>query len=129
MVVANQEALDKRAEITIGVLLRTGVLLAAAIVLAGGILYWRHFAPVRPDYRAFHGEPDTLRHVSMIFGAARRSDPAAIIQFGLLMLIATPVARVIFSVWAFMRERDWLYVGVTVAVLALLLYSLFGTHF
>jgi uncharacterized membrane protein len=129
MTIANQEALDKRAEKTIGLLLRTGVLLSAAVVLAGGILYLMHFASARPDYSAFHGEPATLRHTTRISRAARTLDPAAIIQFGLLLLIATPVARVIFSVWAFMRERDWMYVGVTLVVLALLLYSFFVPHF
>jgi uncharacterized membrane protein len=55
-------------------------------------------------------------------------DPAAIIQLGLLILIATPVARVAFSVFAFAQERDWLYVVVTLIVLGLLLYSLSATN-
>jgi uncharacterized membrane protein len=50
------------------------------------------------------------------------------IQLGLLFLIATPVARVAFSVYAFMRERDKTYVIITLIVLAILLYSLFGRH-
>jgi uncharacterized membrane protein len=39
-------------------------------------------------------------------------------------LIATPIARVMFSVYAFARQRDWLYVCFTLVVLALLVYSL-----
>jgi hypothetical protein len=46
-------------------------------------------------------------------------------QFGLLLLIATPVARVAFSVAGFFRERDYVYVGLTLVVLAVLLHSLF----
>ena len=44
----------------------------------------------------------------------------ALIQLGLLLLIATPVARVAFSVFAFERQRDWTYVGITLFVLAVL---------
>jgi uncharacterized membrane protein len=51
----------------------------------------------------------------------------AIIQFGLLLLIATPIARVIFSAVAFAFERDYLYVAFTLAVLAILTYSLLGS--
>ena len=52
----------------------------------------------------------------------------AIIQLGLLLLIATPVARVVFSVYAFARQRDWVYVVVTLIVLGVLLYSLLSGY-
>lgn len=51
-------------------------------------------------------------------------DPAALIQLGVLLLIATPVARVVFAVVGFALERDRLYVAVSVAVLAILAASL-----
>ena len=51
----------------------------------------------------------------------------AIIQFGLLLLIATPVARVAFSAVAFASRGDYMYVVITLIVLAVLLYSLFGS--
>ena len=47
---------------------------------------------------------------------------------GLLLLIATPVARVAFSVAAFAEQRDRLYVVVTSIVLLLLIYSLLYSH-
>ena len=50
--------------------------------------------------------------------------PLELIQFGLLLLIATPVARVMFSVLGFALERDWMYVVITLLVLALLIYTL-----
>jgi uncharacterized membrane protein len=53
-----------------------------------------------------------------------RFDYRSLIQLGLLLLIATPVARVAFSAVAFAAERDYLYAGMTVAVLGLLGYSL-----
>jgi uncharacterized membrane protein len=51
-----------------------------------------------------------------------------LIQLGLLILIATPIARVAFSVVAFLYQRDWTYVVVTLIVLGLLVYSLLGGH-
>jgi uncharacterized membrane protein len=52
------------------------------------------------------------------------SAPEAVIQLGLLILIATPVARVIFSLVGFVLERDRVYVAITLAVLAILAYSI-----
>jgi uncharacterized membrane protein len=46
------------------------------------------------------------------------------VQFGLLLLIATPVARVAFSVFAFAMEKDFLYVGISALVLCVLLVSI-----
>jgi uncharacterized membrane protein len=126
MPIANRESMDKRAENAIGILLRAGVLLSAAIALIGGILFLVHYGTDMPNYRQFHAEPSELRHVDLIVRFAASLHSRGIIQLGLLLLIATPVARVAFSVWAFLEERDWTYVAVTLIVLALLVYSLIG---
>ncbi len=52
--------------------------------------------------------------------------PIAIAQAGLLVLLATPVLRVLASVVAFALEGDRLYAAITLAVLAILLVSIFG---
>ena len=115
-------------DVVIAVLLRTGVLLAALFVLAGGALYViKHNAPVR-DYHAFRNEPSELRSVSGIVRGALALHAPALIQFGLLILIATPIARVALSLAVFLYEKDWIYVGVTLVVFGLLLYSLLGPH-
>ena len=108
------------------VLLRSGVLLAASLVFIGGIVYLsRHDLPAI-NYRVFQGEPEELRTVGGIFRETGKFHGRGLIQLGLLILIATPVARVLFSVLAFSYERDWIYVAITMIVLALLCYSLFG---
>lgn len=115
---------DERLETIIGNLLRAGVSVAAALVLAGGIVYlWRHGGEL-PDRSAFQGEPASLRSAAGIVRDAIQGQGRGIVQLGLLALIATPVARVAFSVVAFLLERDRLYVLVTLIVLALLVYSL-----
>lgn len=116
---------DKRIESWVGIMLRTGVLLAAAIVLIGGVLYVAQSHGKPSDYREFHGEP---AQYSTLTGAAtdvRTLQPRSIIMLGLLILIATPVARVGMCVLGFFLERDRLYVGVSSLVLLILLYSLF----
>jgi uncharacterized membrane protein len=93
-------------------------------VLLGGILYLVQHGSETPNYSQFHGVPDSLNTVSGIAAGALHGSALAIIQFGLLMLIATPVARVVFSVFAFLYERDYLYVVISAIVLAVLAYSL-----
>jgi uncharacterized membrane protein len=109
---------DRRLELIIGTLLRVGVALAASVVLGGGIWYLaaRGMTPV--DYRHFHAGPRGLASLGMFSG------PEAAIQIGLLILIATPVARVIFSLVGFALERDRVYMAITLAVLAVLAYSI-----
>jgi uncharacterized membrane protein len=117
---------DQRMDQIMAILLRSGVLLAASLVFIGGVVYLsRHDLPTI-NYRVFQGEPQELRTVSGILREAGRFHGRGLIQLGLLLLIATPVARVLFSVVAFIYEKDWTYVAITMIVLALLCYSLFG---
>lgn len=118
---------DQRIEIIIGSLLRTGVLLAAAVVALGGVLYLSRHGHEVPDYTTFRGEPENLKSVREIFDGAMFGSAHAIIQLGLLLLIATPVARVIFSAAAFAIEHDYMYVVITLIVLVILLYSLLAS--
>lgn len=105
-----------------------GVVISATVALIGGIVFLARHGYTRPDYHQFHSEPETYRSISGILRSVLSLSGRAIIQLGLLLLIATPVARVVWSVLAFARARDKIYVGATLVVLALLLYSLFGPH-
>ncbi|HZT38531.1 MAG TPA: DUF1634 domain-containing protein [Bryobacteraceae bacterium] len=116
----------KRLQITLGALLRAGVILAACTVLTGAAIYlWRHGAE-KPQFGTFRSESPGLRSVSGIVGGALAGRGRAIIQLGLLILIATPVARVAFSAYAFAREGDRKYVVITLIVLSLLCFSVFA---
>ena len=77
-----------------------------------------------PDYRVFRGEPSDLRSVSGIVSDARLLSGRGLIQLGLILLIATPIARVVFSVAGFLKQRNWMYVAITLIVLMLLAHSL-----
>ena len=117
---------DQQFEIFLGKLLRTGVVIAALIVLAGGVWFLSEAHGARREYKTFRGVPAELSNLHGIFHGAVGGQALAVIQLGILVLIATPVARVLFSMLGFGLERDWMYVGVTAIVLVLLLYSLFN---
>jgi len=118
---------DDRVEGMIAQLLRAGVVIAALVVIGGAVPYLGQNPWAHVDYRTFHSEPDNLKSVHGIIRTALSGDPRGIMQLGLLLLIATPIARVMFSAGAFAIEGDRMYVGFTLLVLAVLLYSLFGS--
>ena len=107
-----------------GRLLQVGVLLASTVVLVGGILYLKAHAGTPVDYRTFKVEAANLRYPIRLIASLKTGDPAAIVQLGILILIATPVARVVFAVVSFAIERDRLYVVVSLTVLAVLIFGL-----
>jgi uncharacterized membrane protein len=118
-------------------LLKYGVLIASAVVLFGGIVYLVNYGTDPTEYDYFHGEPgqfcSPLAIVKAIFASngtiAESVRERAIIQFGLLLLIATPVIRVIISFLSFLRMRDWVYAIITFVVLSALTYSLVGAYY
>ena len=118
---------DQRIENIVGNLLRAGVLVSAVVVLCGGVLYLIKYGHAPAEYRIFRGEPTDLKSVSGIARDAFILHSRGIIQLGLLLLIATPVARVAFSIFGFAEEKDRMYVTFTVIVLLILLYSLIGS--
>ncbi len=122
---------DERLEQVLGNLLRVGVLLAAAVVLAGGVVYLARYGGQNVSRsRVFQtnvsrpAEEPELTSFFGIFRWAFQGHSRGIIQLGLLLLVATPIARVVFSAVAFVLERDRTYLLVTLFVLAVLIYSL-----
>lgn len=119
---------DERLERIIGVVLRTGVILAAAVVLLGGICHLVRYGNQPADYRVFHAAAEQYRSVTGVIRSIGPSNCSAVMQLGLLILIATPILRVAVSLAAFWLERDRAYVALTAFVLAILLYSIAFEH-
>ena len=115
---------DNRMETVMGRLLQVGVLLASVVVALGGAMYLKAHHGSVPDYRVFASEPVGLRDAGQIFEQVTRGDGTAVIELGVLLLIATPIARVLFAVVSFTLERDWLYVAISVAVLVILVFGI-----
>lgn len=116
---------DKKLEIAMGHMLRIGVSTAALVALAGGVLYLRQFRDSVPEYQDFHGAPPSANSISAITKGAGHLDGPSLISLGILILIATPVCRVIFGVFGFALERDRTYTAISMIVLIVLLASFF----
>ena len=115
---------DKQLQLMIGILLRTGVILAALIVAASGTVYLIGHHAEPPHYARFTTESADLRSITGILGSAVKLNSEAMMQLGILLLIATPIARVALAAVGFYFERDYLYVAVSLIVLSVLLFSL-----
>ncbi len=119
---------DEHIELIVGNFLRAGVIIASFFVIIGGGLYLTKYGTDVPEYKIFSGEPADLRTVHGIVIEAFSLRSRGIIQFGLLLLMFTPVAWVAFLLFAFAKQRDRTYVLVTGTVLAALLFSLVGKY-
>ena len=117
---------DQKLDHILGNLLIAGVALSALVVVTGAVIYLFRHAAQHPEYGVFHGEPASFRTVRGILKSSSEWSGRGLVQLGLLLLIATPVARVAFSLLAFLRQRDLLYCAFTLIVLGVLLFSLMG---
>jgi uncharacterized membrane protein len=113
-------------ERSIGRVLQAGVLLAIALAAAGGCVHFIGHSGDMISFAKFEGVAPTFASPSASIKAACAGDGLALMQCSVLVLIATPIVRVLASLVIFAARRDALYVGVTLVVLAALAVGLFG---
>jgi uncharacterized membrane protein len=122
-----EERRVSQAENLISLVLRIGVLASLLCVVAGTVISFIH----HPEYLSSTADlhrltqpgaafPHTLHDV---IAGVRGLRGQAIVTFGLLLLIATPVVRVAVSIFIFLYRKDRIFTLITSAVLALLLAS------
>jgi uncharacterized membrane protein len=100
-------------EVVHGVLI-VGLVISTVLMLAGvglDFVYQRDLPTVVPDIGEVVSRVVALR-------------PSGFLALGLLVLIATPILRVIGSIGAFLYARDWRFASLTTLVLMILLVSL-----
>lgn len=119
---------EKDMQAIIGWILRAGVLVSMSVVFIGGIVFIYRHGHETPDYHTFKGVPDFVHNASGIINGIFTLRGRAIIQAGIILLIATPVIRVVFSAVGFILEKDYLYVGITLIVLLIIFISMFSGH-
>jgi len=115
---------DRDIQIILGTLLRVGVIVSMTVIVIGGLLYLFKFLDLPVDYKVFHSGQLEYSSIDAVLVGLSRYDSKAIIQLGILLLIFTPIARVVFSVFSFIIERDYLYVAIGLLVLCIILLSL-----
>jgi len=119
---------DTDMQAVIGWVLRIGVIVSISIVFLGGIIFlYRHGHEIA-DHKKFVGIPDFIRTPGGIIDGVIGIRGQAIIQFGIILLIATPILRVIFSTIGFVLEKDRLYVCISLLVLLIIFVSTISGH-
>ncbi|MCX2480082.1 DUF1634 domain-containing protein [Pedobacter sp. MC2016-15] len=125
----NKKMTDYDMEQLIGQVLRLGVLISGTVAIIGGIWYLFQKGSGTPHYTTFNGEPAGYTSLTGIFKGLATGSASEIIQLGVVILIATPIVRIFFSLASFVIERDRLYVIITSIVLLIILFSMFsGLH-
>ena len=122
----NENINDKDIQVVLGTLLRAGVIISMSIVLIGGVIFLIHNKGVITDYKVFKPELSKFSSIGGIFKGLSSFHGDAIVQFGILMLIFTPIARIIFAIFSFLIEKDYLYVLIGFIILAIITISLNG---
>jgi uncharacterized membrane protein len=115
---------DKDMQVIIGWILRIGVISSMVIVFIGGIFFVCRHGQSIPDYHVFKGVPYFIHNTSGIINGTLHLKGQAIIQLGILLLIATPVIRVAFSAIGFIIEKDHLYTAISLIVLLIIFGSM-----
>ncbi|MGH9917779.1 MAG: DUF1634 domain-containing protein, partial [Nitrososphaerales archaeon] len=113
----------------IGLVLRYGVIASFALVALGSLLLFlegqtglRSVGTSEQLFEVQNGFPVGL---SQLVQGVASAKPYAIIDLGLVVLLATPVARVVISMLLFAEEKRYAFVAITATVLAILLLSMF----
>jgi len=107
----------------IGWVLRLGVIISMTIVFIGGCFYWYRHSGETASYSKFVGVPRFVHSAPGIWNGILTFRGRAIIQAGIILLIATPIIRVLFSMLGFLLEKDWLYTGISLLVLGIIIAS------
>jgi uncharacterized membrane protein len=84
------------------------------------------FMPLTPEWVRQH------YHVSSVMQGLATFDPISLMMVATILLILTPVVRVLVSIWAFMVDHDYKYVGITSIVFLIMVVTviagLLGLH-
>jgi uncharacterized membrane protein len=115
---------DKDIQLILGTLLRVGVIASMSVVFVGAVLYLAVYHSHPVDYSKFDPSKSGYSSFYAIAQGLSKLDSRAIIQFGTVLLIFTPVTRIVFSIFSFLIERDYLYVLIGLFVLCIILISL-----
>lgn len=115
-------------DLLISAVLRIGLLSACFVMAAGAAVRIWHHALSIPDLHQFHSEPADLRSIAGIWRLALHGDSLGLMQGAVLVLLATPILRVIFALYGFARQGDRKFVIISAIVLVALIFGLYLGH-
>lgn len=115
---------DEKIDNRMGRLLQAGVAVSGLVMAVGAAVYLAHHWSALPAYSKFQPLPPSQRTIGVTLKEALRGQGRGFIQVAVLLMIATPVARVVFAAYGFFRQGDRLYTAVSLLVLSLLIFGL-----
>jgi uncharacterized membrane protein len=119
---------DKDMQLLLSHVLRAGTIVSITIVFIGGVFFiYRHGHSIS-DYHKWNGIPGFIRTPSGIFHGIWALHGQAMIQLGIVLLIATPILRIAFSAIGFVLEKDYMYLGISLLVLGIIFFSMMSGH-
>lgn len=105
----------------IGNLLRYGVWISLAVAFFGGIVYLSNHGTETVNYSKFiENDRSIFQVVVQVFEGIATFQGESLIFLGIILLFLTPVLRVILSLFSFLLEKDYLYVGITLVVILII---------
>lgn len=108
---------DLKGERAIAFVLRYGALISALVMATGIVLAVFGGTPVQPA-------ADHFIRPKALFSGLFHLEPIAVTEFGVLLLLFTPIVRIVVAVVGFAMERDLKYVLISLGVLAVVLLSI-----
>lgn len=116
-----------RMEKAMSLILTTGMIISLIFVTIGGGLYL-YQSGYENAAQVFHSGVNFQTTVEQIFISAFSFSPFGIIELGVLMLVATQSVRVGLLVWYYAMKKDRAFTGISLFILAVLIYSFFFRH-
>ncbi|WP_433830025.1 DUF1634 domain-containing protein [Flavobacterium anhuiense] len=116
---------EKDFQTIIGNLLRYGVWISLSVAFIGGIVYLIHNGNQIEDYSVFkENDRNIFEVIAAIYNGAIQGNGESLIFTGIILLFLTPVLRVLLSLFSFLLEKDYLYVGITLIVIMIIIISI-----
>ena len=116
---------EKDFQTIIGNLLRYGVWISLSVAFIGGIVYLMHHGSGIEDYSVFkENDQNIFEVIANVYRGVISGSGESIIFFGVILLFLTPVFRVLLSLFSFLLEKDYLYVGITAIVIGIIILSI-----
>lgn len=103
----------------IGMIVSTGLFVAA---LVRALIYPKP-VPLTPEWIK------SQYHWAVVIHGLKFFDPTTFMMIATVLLILTPVARVLISIYLFLVDRDWKYVVVTGIVFLVMVLTVILSHF
>ena len=108
---------------SVGNLLRLGVILAVITSLIGFVKLFMEGFKMPRKYKLLDMGTSSEKVWSHFWETLCKGEGMAIIQLGILMLIFTPLMRIIFALIGYLKEKDYLYVLISSIVLIIMVIS------